>query len=135
MKRRPVAKRATPRRPSRRQASAQARRTRKIFIFVVLLIAGVVTVAAVTGDRGYLDVRRQRARMQELQAEVSALNMENVALLEQVRALRKDPYTVEKIAREKLGYARPGEIIFRFPPDQPAVPADTPPPTPQARRD
>jgi cell division protein FtsB len=88
-----------------------------------------VTVAAITGDRGYLDVRRQRNRLDHLRDEVKAMRMENAALLAEVRALRKDPYVIEKIAREKLGYARPGEVIFQFPPERPPV-EDVPPPQP-----
>ena len=29
--------------------------------------------------------------------------------------LRTDPAYVEKVIRKRLGYAKPGEIIFRFP--------------------
>ena len=28
--------------------------------------------------------------------------------------LQEDPHFIEKIAREKLGYAKPGETVFRF---------------------
>ncbi len=58
------------------------------------------------------------------------MRVENAALLAEVRGLRKDPYVIEKIAREKLGYARPGEIIFQFPPERPPV-EDVPPPQPE----
>ena len=33
--------------------------------------------------------------------------------LKQAR-LQEDPRFIEKIAREKLGYAKPGETVFRF---------------------
>jgi cell division protein FtsB len=32
----------------------------------------------------------------------------------QIEALRNDPETVERYAREKLGLARPGETVIRF---------------------
>ena len=31
-----------------------------------------------------------------------------------IDALRNDPKTVERLTREKLGYARPGETVVRF---------------------
>jgi cell division protein FtsB len=31
-----------------------------------------------------------------------------------VDALKDDPRAVERLAREKLGYAKPGEIVIRF---------------------
>lgn len=33
-----------------------------------------------------------------------------------IDAIRTDPKTVERLAREKLGYAKPGETIIRFEP-------------------
>jgi len=32
-----------------------------------------------------------------------------------VQALRSDPKAVERIAREEMGLARPGEMIFKIP--------------------
>jgi cell division protein FtsB len=93
----------------------------------VAVCAAIVAVAAVTGERGHLDVRRQRAQIGKLRAEVAALARENAALLAEVRGLRSDPFVIETLAREKLGYARPGEIVLRFPPADPPV-ADVPPP-------
>lgn len=102
---------------------------RQIFFFVVLVAAAIILMAAITGDRGYLDVRRQRASLTKLRAEVASLRRENAVLLEEVRALRKDPYLIEALAREKLGYAKPGELIFQFPPANPPV-DEAPPPKP-----
>ena len=31
-----------------------------------------------------------------------------------INALQKDPKTVERLARERLGYAKPGETVIRF---------------------
>ena len=103
---------------------------RQIFLFVVIVAAAIVLVATITGDRGYMDVRRQRASLEKLRAEVASLRRENVVLLEEVRGLRKDPFLIETLAREKLGYAKPGELIFQFRPEDPPV-KETPPPRPE----
>jgi cell division protein FtsB len=34
----------------------------------------------------------------------------------QIDALRNDPKTVERLMREKLGYAKPDETVIRFEP-------------------
>lgn len=113
---------------SRSSAAAPARRPppprygRQILFFVVVVGALIVSIAAVTGDRGWLDVRRQKAQLGKLRAEVGSVQRENAALLAEVRALRSDPYVIERIARERLGYARRGEIIFQFPPADAPVP-------------
>ena len=72
-------------------------------------------------------MKRQKAQLSRIRAEVASLGDENATLLSEVRDLRSDPYVIERIAREKLGYARPGEIIFRFAPADPPV-RETPPP-------
>jgi len=97
-----------------RDAGRRPKIGRQLVIFLVLVSAALVAIAAVTGDRGFLDVKRQRAQLSRLHAEVASLREENGALLSEVRGLRSDPYVIEKLAREKLGYARPGEIVFRI---------------------
>src|SRR2546428_4850433 len=101
-------------RPAGGRRPAPPRLGRQLVIFVLLVAALLVAVAAVTGDRGYLDVRRQKAQLSRIRAEVASLGDENETLLGEVRGLRSDPYVIERIAREKLGYALPREIIVRF---------------------
>jgi len=91
---------------------------RRVLVFVVGALVLTVIIGAILGDRGWLEVRRRQAAQEELRAEVDALRVQNVALMERIEALREDPYVLERIAREKLGYARPGEIIYLFPPDE-----------------
>ena len=58
-----------------------------------------------------------RSEILRLQTEVAAeeeLARQNKV---QIDALRNDPETVARYAREKLGLARPGETVIRF--DQP----------------
>ncbi|MGC2234197.1 MAG: septum formation initiator family protein, partial [Candidatus Acidiferrum sp.] len=51
-------------------------------------------------------------------AELQQLNKENAALDQERQALKSDPRLIEKIARDDLGLARPGEIIIRIPQEQ-----------------
>jgi cell division protein FtsB len=46
------------------------------------------------------------------------LSKENAALAQEVKDLNTDPRLIEKIARDDLGLARPGEIIIRIPQGQ-----------------
>ncbi|HIE69770.1 MAG TPA: septum formation initiator family protein, partial [Planctomycetes bacterium] len=39
-----------------------------------------------------------------------------------IEALRNDPQTVERFAREKLGLAKPGETVIRFEKPEPREP-------------
>jgi cell division protein FtsB len=68
----------------------------------------------------YLPLIQENTRMraqilkldQQLETETNQLHQ----LQAQIDALRNDPKTVERLAREKLGYAKPDEIIIRFEP-------------------
>ncbi len=124
---------ARARRAPASDSRARAPPARRILIFVVGLAAAIIMLAAIGGERGYRDVRRQRAQLSRLRAEVASLTRENARLLEEVRDLRKDPFVVEQIAREKLGYARPGEVVFQFPPEHPVVEDVGPPQVEQAQ--
>lgn len=81
----------------------------------------------VFGDNGLLAMRRAQKEVEQLQQEIQQLNEENTRLAEQVKALKTDPRIIERIARDELGLAKPGEMIFKLPP-KPQEPAkqDTP---------
>lgn len=62
----------------------------------------------------------------ELQATIARKEEENRLKTEMLEHLRRkqerllnDPRFVEKIAREELGYAKPGELVFKFTDDEP----------------
>ncbi len=88
---------------------------RRVLMFVVGALVVAVIIGAILGDRGWLEVRRRHAAYEGLRLKVEALRAENAALTRRIEALRQDPYVVEQMAREELGHARPGEIIFLFP--------------------
>ena len=67
------------------------------------------------GQNGYLAMRRARADAERLRQEIHNINEENQSLSGEVRALKTDPAAVEKVAREDMGLARPGELVFRLP--------------------
>lgn len=59
----------------------------------------------------YNRYRQVEAENQRLLAETESRLAEQERILDR---LRHDPAYVEKIIREQLGYARPGEFIYRF---------------------
>jgi cell division protein FtsB len=92
-------------------------------IFIVALV-----VHDVFGPHGLMAMRRTQNEIQKVKSDLDRLNKENLELGDQVRALKTDPRLIEKIAREDLQRARPGEIIIRIPPQQQAAPVSAPRP-------
>jgi cell division protein FtsB len=99
---------------SQEPQSFWGRYARTILALALLLLA----IHDVFGEHGLLAMRRTQSQMKELRGEIDRLNQENSDLSKQVQALRTDPKAVERIAREEMGLARPGEMIFKLP-DQP----------------
>lgn len=77
------------------------------------------------GTHGMLAMRRSQKEAAAIQAEITHLNEENRRLQDRVKALKTDPAEIERIAREEMGLARPGEVIFKIPPKA-ADPSGTP---------
>jgi cell division protein DivIC len=82
-------------------------------LYIVLLTAFGFGAGAL-----YLDARAEYNALQQTQAASRAnLAAARARLFEQERTLERlksDSQFVEKMIRKRLGYARPGEVIFRF---------------------
>ncbi|MDH3247332.1 MAG: septum formation initiator family protein [Acidimicrobiia bacterium] len=80
---------------------------------VTLLVAAVAVVllAIATNVVPFRQVVDQRTEIGEARNHLAALVAENATLTQQVAAL-ETPIEVERIAREKLGYVRPGETAY-----------------------
>jgi cell division protein FtsB len=77
-----------------------------------LLTVGMLLLA-VFDPHGALAVRKQRAKLNDVSSEVSALEQENEHLKKEIDQLRHDPATIERIAREQLGLVKPGEVVLK----------------------
>ena len=89
---------------------------------VLALFVLALVVHDVFGAHGFIAMRRTQNEIDRVKKDLDRLNKENLELGDQVRALKTDPRLIEKIAREDLQRAKPGEIIIRIPPSQPPVP-------------
>ena len=57
---------------------------------------------------------RMRARILILEGQLEKEDATSKQLKAEINALRNDPKTLERLTREKLGYARPDETVVRF---------------------
>lgn len=78
-------------------------------LLVLLLLVGIFN------KDGIWEVLESRREVLALKASIARLEKENSLLVQEIDALKNDPRYLEKIAREDLGLARPGETIFVFP--------------------
>lgn len=84
----------------------------KVVIFL-LFVAGLLIVAV-----WYLPLIRQneRIRQRTLVLDTQIQREEEIGrqLRTSIDSLHHDPRAVERLARERLGYAKPGETVIRF---------------------
>ena len=67
------------------------------------------------GPSGYMALRSREREKRALEEEIRKLTVENLRLVRQVKELQTDPQAVERIAREEMKLARPGEVIYVLP--------------------
>lgn len=112
--------------PQTESSSSFFRRNGRYFfalIFCLLLLQDVF------GAHGLMAMHRSKVQMQAIQTKIDKLDHENRDLQQRIENLKTDPSAIEKIARDRMGLARPGELIFRLPDTnsgQTSAPATTP---------
>jgi len=67
------------------------------------------------GKHGLSVWYQKRAEDRQLQLEIKDLEQENGRLCQQIERLKSDPKAIEQAARERLHYAKPGEVIYALP--------------------
>ena len=82
-------------------------------VIFLLLLAGLLGVAV-----WYLPLIKQNERMRKqilhLDTRIQKEDETARQLRASIDALRSDPKAVERLARERLGYAKAGETVIRF---------------------
>ena len=78
-------------------------------IFLVLGVFAGVFFYRTYGE--FLNLKSHEVENRRRLAKTEKLLIEQRDVLER---LRQDPAFVERMIRDRLGYARPGEVVFRF---------------------
>lgn len=115
-------------------SAARPRERRTVSPVTVAVVLVLVAVLAVAGVQRFRDLERSRERQADLEAEISQTVDEVRALERRIERLRHDPMLQERLAREELGLARPGELVIVLPRRAVIAPPtmEPQPPTPPA---
>jgi cell division protein FtsB len=93
---------------------ARTARRKKLLVAAGILLALYFLATRVLGEMGVVKYYRMKAQYNTLTEEIVRLKQDNAKLAKDVRALRSDPAYLERIARDKLGLARQGEIVYYY---------------------
>jgi cell division protein FtsB len=98
----------------------------KVATCAVIVLASLMAWHVVFGANGVLIYAQKRKEQRELQQQIETLKHQNEQLNQRIKALKDNPQTIEKEAREKFHYARPGEVIYTLPTTNPVAVAANP---------
>ncbi|MBF0483378.1 MAG: septum formation initiator family protein [Candidatus Omnitrophica bacterium] len=62
----------------------------------------------------YKKIQDQKKQIAEYQQQIKDLEKDNRDLVNERRKIEGDPVYLEEVAREKMGVAREGEVIYRI---------------------
>jgi cell division protein FtsB len=85
-------------------------------VMAVLIFVAAILVVVVWYIPLFQQNERMRKEIQSLQGQIRREEAASRALENHINALKNDPKTVERMAREKLGYAKTGETVIYFQP-------------------
>ena len=86
-------------------------------IILALLGCGLVPVATSLSTlclQAYREYDYMRVKEHRLDEQISGLRVEVAERERYIHLLLNDTEFLERVVRTKLGYSRPGEVIFRF---------------------
>ena len=85
------------------------------FLLFLSLFGVAMLAISLFGDQGFFAYRSLSGQAHQLRKEVADLQSREEALAFQIHALRTDPAAIEKLARQKLGLVKPGELVIQLP--------------------
>ncbi len=89
---------------------------KKLFLILVIIESLFLLF---WGIKSYYTINLSQKEIRKVEKKLEQLKLENQRLKEQINSL-EDPFYLEKMAREKLGLAKEGEIVYKILP----VPAE-----------
>ena len=98
----------------------------RIAVVVTAAVCAALVATILFGSRGVLRLHALTTDEAAIKQRIGALLEENQRLRTQLHALRTDDRYLERLAREQLGFVRPGEVVYRF--QSPSRPAPEAPP-------
>lgn len=80
------------------------------------LAGGAFLTVLLLGNQGFRALVSNWMALRQLEGEIAGLKAEEERLQGRIEAVRSDDLVLERTVRKELGYLKPGEIEYRFPP-------------------
>ena len=97
----------------RKQVEAHKKIRRSILFTLGILAVIYLSIALVFGEKGFLRYSKLKSNKAEIQAGIRNMERQNEEIKKQIDKLKKDPSTIEELARDQ-GLTKDDEIIYNF---------------------
>jgi len=102
----------------RNQTHDTVKRRTRLVARVAMLAGGLFAItlggAFFFGDMGVFKYLRMRDHARQLEQELKDLERTNAEMKTEIKRTQSDPARIEELARERLGYVRPGETVYQI---------------------
>jgi len=85
---------------------------KKVIQGLLILVALVVIVLSLVGDKGLIELGHLQGEEQRISEEIQALKKEKLEWYGKIASLQKNRTYVETFARERLGFIKKGEFLI-----------------------
>lgn len=85
---------------------------RRIATIAVVILTVSLFVHVMFGANGMVVYKQKRAEYEALRKQIVQVQQDNDRYAQQIQGLKTDQKAIEKEAREQLGYAKPGEVVY-----------------------
>jgi len=89
---------------------------------LIIVVVAWALFEGLLSQHSFIKLSSFRQQTEELRQQVAQAEAERADFKEKLRRLETDPYFLEKLAREKLGLVKEGEILYRY--EEPAEEAE-----------
>jgi cell division protein FtsB len=94
----------------------------KLLGWIALPLGVILVLVVMFSHRGLYQIYCFRQERLRLEQENTRLAAENARLTRTIDRLQHDPVLIQDLIRQELNFVKNNEIIFQFPPEQPAGP-------------
>jgi len=97
-----------------KQLAAEHKKRSRLLFAAVIFAAGSLLFSFFFGELGLAHFFTMKKVANRYRQEIKTITQQNQELAEEIRALKQDPLYIERLARERLGFVKQGEISYEF---------------------
>ncbi len=99
---------------SRLRTKRNSQGNQRVFILFFLICLFLLFLWDVAGPYGIWKLHRMKEHRKVLYAQVIEADKENAALKKKIEDFKKDRHLQEQVVRQKLGWIKKNELLYKF---------------------